>query len=57
MKCIYCGTNANNRTTKKGLYVCICYMLQKENGVYKQQLKNGKVKIVENNLQKLPQNS
>lgn len=42
MKCIYCGTNANNRTTKKGLYVCCCYMLRKENGVYTQQLKNGK---------------
>lgn len=49
MKCIYCRTNANNRTTKKGLYVCCCYMLQKENGVYKQKLKNGKVVEIKEN--------
>ncbi len=48
MKCIYCGTNANNRTTKKGLYVCCCYMLQKEKGIYKQCLKNGKIKELQN---------
>lgn len=48
MKCIYCGTKANNATTKKGLYVCCCYRLQKENGIYKQYLKNGEVKEYEN---------
>ena len=36
MKCKYCGTEPNNATTKKGLYVCCCYMLHLENGKYTQ---------------------
>ena len=28
MKCLYCGTEPNNATTKKNLYVCSCYKLQ-----------------------------
>ena len=35
-KCKYCGTEPNNATTKKGLYVCCCYMLHLENGKYTQ---------------------
>lgn len=27
MKCLYCGTEPNNATTKKNLYVCCCYKL------------------------------
>lgn len=34
MKCIYCGTEPNNATTKQGLYVCCCYMLHLKNGEY-----------------------
>ena len=36
MKCKYCGTEPNNATTKKGLYVCCCYMLHLQNGKYTQ---------------------
>lgn len=36
MKCEYCGTEPNNATTKKGLYVCCCYMLHLKNGEYTQ---------------------
>jgi hypothetical protein len=36
MKCIYCGTEPINATTKKDLKVCCCYMLQKRNGVEEQ---------------------
>ena len=39
MKCKYCGAEPNNATTKKGLYVCCCYMLHKENGKYIQFMK------------------
>lgn len=27
MKCLYCGTEPNNKTTKDNLYVCCCYKL------------------------------
>ena len=27
MKCLYCGTEPNNKTTKEHLYVCSCYKL------------------------------
>lgn len=27
MNCLYCGTEPNNATTKKNLYVCSCYKL------------------------------
>ena len=36
MKCKYCRTEPNNATTKKGLYVCCCYMLHFKNGEYTQ---------------------
>ena len=36
MECKYCGTEPNNATTKKGLYVCCCYMLHLENDEYTQ---------------------
>ena len=36
IECQYCGTMANNATTKKGLYVCCCYMLHKVNDEYTQ---------------------
>ena len=36
VKCRYCGTAPNNATTKKGLYVCCCYMLHLKNGKYTQ---------------------
>ena len=42
MECIYCKTKPNNRTTKKGLYVCRCYQLQKIGNEYIQYLKEGK---------------
>ena len=41
MKCKYCGTEPNNATTKKGLYVCCCYMLHSTNGEYIQHHKQG----------------
>ena len=34
MKCLYCGTEPNNSTTKKGLRVCCCYMLHLVDGEY-----------------------
>lgn len=40
MKCIYCGTEPINATTKKDLKVCCCYMLQKRNGVEEQTYKD-----------------
>lgn len=40
MKCIYCGTEAINSTTKKELKVCCCYMLQKRNGIEEQTYKD-----------------
>ena len=40
MKCIYCGTEPINATTKKELKVCCCYMLQKRNGVEEQTYKD-----------------
>ena len=40
MKCKYCGTEPNNATNKKGLYVCCCYMLYRENGKYIQHYKD-----------------
>lgn len=40
MKCIYCGTEPINATTKKDLKVCCCYMLQKRNGVEEQTYKS-----------------
>lgn len=36
MKCKYCGTEPNNAPTKKGIYVCCCYMLHLENGEHTQ---------------------
>ena len=42
MKCIYCNTEPNNATTKKSLYVCSCYQLQKIGNEYIQYLKEGK---------------
>lgn len=39
MKCIYCGTEPINATTKKELKVCCCYMLQKRDGVEEQTYK------------------
>ena len=42
MKCIYCKTKPNNTTTKKGLYVCSCYQLQKIGNEYIQYLKERK---------------
>ena len=30
MKCLYCGTEPNNATTKKNLYVCCCYKLHND---------------------------
>ena len=44
MKCIYCKTKPNNTTTKKGLYVCSCYQLQKIGNEYIQYLKERKEK-------------
>ena len=42
MRCQYCGTEPNNATAKKGLYVCCCYMLHfhKRNGEYIQHHKD-----------------
>ena len=44
MKCLCCGTKPNNSTTKKGLYVCCCYMLHfyKTNREYIQHHKDKK---------------
>ena len=42
LKCIYCNTIANNATSKKGLYVCCCYQLQKIGNSYTQYTKDGK---------------
>lgn len=42
MRCIYCNTEPNNATTKKSLYVCFCYQLQKIGNGYIQYLKEGK---------------
>ena len=42
MKCIYCNTEPSNVTTKKGLYVCCCYQLQKIGNEYIQYFKEGK---------------
>ena len=42
MRCIYCNTEPNNTTTKKGLYVCSCYQLQKVDTEHIQYFKEGK---------------
>ena len=42
MRCIYCNTEPNNTTTKKGLYVCSCYQLQKVDNEHIQYFKEGK---------------
>lgn len=50
MRCIYCNTEPNNATTKKSLYVCCCYQLQKIGNGYIQYLKEGKeVHYIEKN--------
>lgn len=36
VKCKYCSSAANNATSKKGLYVCRCYLLQNDNGTLTQ---------------------
>ena len=46
MKCKYCGTEPNNATTKKGLYVCCCYMLHLENGKYTQHYRDKEVDYI-----------
>ena len=42
MRRIYCNTEPNNTTTKKGLYVCSCYQLQKVDNEHIQYFKEGK---------------
>lgn len=48
MKCLYCGTEPNNATTKKNLYVCSCYKLQADYtfGIKYEQHHNGSPKKI-----------
>lgn len=49
MRCQYCGTEPNNATAKKGLYVCCCSMLHfhKRTGEYIQHHKDRKPTTLE----------
>ena len=48
MKCLYCGTEPNNATTKKNLYVCSCYKLHVDYsyGIRYEQHHNGSPKKI-----------
>ncbi len=44
LKCCFCNTEPNNKTTKDGLYVCCCYRLHYDvnNGNYIQHYNDGR---------------